>query len=232
MAPNTLFPCVESATQVLLRCRRFVLMALLVLASHSAAAAALEILIRDRSGAPFREAIVTISDGNAVASREQDAVAMDQVDMRFVPQLLLVSQRGSVRFPNSDNISHQVYSFSAAKRFQLPLYKGDVHAPVVFDKPGLVVVGCNIHDHMVGYIYVTDARWHGMTDAAGRLTVSDVPAGEVKVTIWNPRIADAPKELTRAIDIPPDGDVKVEFRLTRALRDEPEPRPRNPDWDY
>lgn len=205
---------------------------LLMLASHSVAAAQLEVLVRDRAGTPLRDVVVTISDGNAVASGEQRSAVMDQVDMRFVPQILLVPQGGSVHFPNSDSVSHQVYSFSAAKRFQLSLYKGNAHPPVVFDKPGLVVVGCNIHDHMVGYIYVTDARWHGMTDAAGRLTAANLSSGAVQVTIWNPRIADGAKKLTREISISADKDQSVEFRLERPLRDQPEPRPRNPDWDY
>ena len=72
-----------------------------------------------------------------------------------------------MEFPNNDTVSHQVYSFSAAKRFQLPLYKGEVHPPVTFDRPGLVVLGCNIHDVMVGYIYVTDAPYFGKTDREG-----------------------------------------------------------------
>lgn len=208
------------------------LAALMMLASHSVTAAQLEVLVRDRSGAPLRDVVVTISDGAGIASRQRPPVVMDQVDMRFVPQILLIPQGGSVHFPNSDDVSHQVYSFSAAKRFQLPLYKGNVHPPVVFDKPGLVVIGCNIHDHMVGYIYVTDARWHGMTDAAGRMSVADPAPGTVKVTIWNPRIADGPRELSREIVVAADGDQRVEFRLSRPLRDQPEPRPRNPDWDY
>ena len=76
----------------------------------------------------------------------------------------------SVAFPNSDNIRHHVYSFSLAKRFELRLYQGTQSAPVVFDSPGVVVLGCNIHDWMVGYIYVTDDSRFAVSDEHGRVT--------------------------------------------------------------
>ena len=83
-----------------------------------------------------------------------------------------------------------MYSFSPAKHFQLPLYKGEIHPPVVFDQPGLVVLGCNIHDSMVGYIYVTPAPYFGVTDASGTLLLKQVPKGDYQIVIWSPYIAD------------------------------------------
>ncbi len=77
---------------------------------------------------------------------------MDQQGHQFVPHLLVVQAGTEVTFPNSDNVSHHVYSFSPTKPFELPLYKGDVYPPVTFEKAGIVVVGCNIHDSMLGYI--------------------------------------------------------------------------------
>lgn len=231
---DTAFPRAESATQVLVRRRMSPTPILLwmVLASHSAAAAQLEVQVRDRAGAPLRDVVVTISDGAAVASRSSVQAAMDQVEMRFLPQVMVIPAGGSVAFPNSDSVSHQVYSFSAAKRFQLALYKGSAYPPVRFDNPGLVVLGCNIHDHMVGYIYVTDARWYGMTDGSGKLALPNLPPGTVTITAWSPRIADPPSSLTRHLQIAADDKASLEFRLERPMRNEPEPRPRNPDWDY
>ena len=84
-----------------------------------------------------------------------------------------------VEFPNNDSVSHQVYSFSPAKRFQLPLYKGEIHPPVTFDQPGLVVLGCNIHDSMVGYIYVTDAPYFGTTERVRHLEAEGLAHGRL-----------------------------------------------------
>jgi hypothetical protein len=100
----------------------------------------------------------------------------------------------AVRFPNQDNIRHHVYSFSPAKKFELPLYKGSEAAPVVFDRPGLVVLGCNIHDWMVGYLYVLETPWFGRTDAEGRVVLSGIPETPLEIAALHPRAKspDAP----------------------------------------
>ena len=92
-------------------------------------------------------------------------------------------------------------------------------------------MGCNIHDDMVGYIYITDARWYGKTNADGKFTLTDLTAGDVEVTIWSPRIADARETLKRTAKLA-DTPGTVEFRLQKDLRGTPEPRPRDPNWEY
>ena len=92
-------------------------------------------------------------------------------------------------FPNSDSVSHQIYSFSPAKRFQLPLYHGTPYPPVHFDQAGVVTLGCNIHDEMLAYLLVTDAPYYGRTDATGTWT-AEVPRGHYRVSIWHPRLRD------------------------------------------
>src|SRR3984957_12554551 len=104
------------------------------------------------------------------------AAAMDQVNRAFAPDLLVIPVGSSVAFPNSDSVSHQIYSFSPAKRFQLPLYRGKPYPPVVFDQPGVVTMGCNIHDEMLAYIVITDAAFFGRTSAAGSWS-ADTPVG-------------------------------------------------------
>lgn len=202
----------------------------------TAAAAPLEIQVLDKAGDPVRDAVVTVSDGKtepgSAATAANRRMVMDQINMLFLPQVLLVPVGASVSFPNSDTVSHQVYSFSRAKTFQLPLYKGITHAPILFDKPGLVVLGCNIHDSMVGYIYVTDAHWFGQTDAQGKLNLNNVTAGQVTVTVWSPLIADPPATLTRTVQVADSGIQNVVFKLIKALRSSPEPKPRRSDWDY
>ena len=200
-------------------------------------AATLQVEVQDRSGQPLDDVVVTISHDHlrVSASATKGAVGhsfvMDQLNLRFVPQVLVVPVNANVNFPNSDSVSHQVYSFSKAKSFQLPLYKGKTHAPISFTKPGLIVLGCNIHDDMVGYIYVTDASWSGQTDSNGHLLVPDIEKGKLVITIWSPLIADPATTLTQLVATIAESE-KVVFKLKKALRNAPEPRPRNPDWDY
>ena len=157
---------------------------------------------------------------------------MDQRDLTFQPRVLVVEVGTSVEFPNNDSVSHQVYSFSAAKHFQLPLYKGERHPPVVFDQPGLVVLGCNIHDSMVGYIYVTDAPFFGTTDKTGSLSLEGLPVGDYKLTIWSPYITDTPASLTRTLHVDGSTMTPIQVQLSRPLRAQPEPKPRRRDWEY
>ncbi|MEQ5816323.1 methylamine utilization protein [Marinobacter sp. NFXS11] len=129
-----------------------------------------------------------------------------QKDRAFHPHVLVVPVGSSVDFPNRDNTQHHVYSFSPAKTFNIELYADRPAAPIVFDKPGIVELGCNIHDHMQGFVVVTDTAATGRTDASGRVTLSlDTLAGEgsqdtVTLEIWHPRLPDNTRPVTREIE--------------------------------
>ena len=112
---------------------------------------------------------------------------MDQANNAFVPHLLVVQTGTSVLFPNNDVVSHHVYSFSEAKTFELGLYKGDVYPPVQFDTPGIVVLGCNIHDGMLGYILVVDTPYYAMTDEHGPSSSPALADGDYTIDLWTPR---------------------------------------------
>ena len=188
----------------------------------------------DRRGQGIGEVVVTLSpeSGTVHQAGVPARAVIDQQHRAFVPQVLAVAVGTSVDFPNNDSVSHEVYSFSPAKHFQLPLYKGEPHAPVLFDRPGLVVLGCNIHDQMVGYIYVTDAPYFGTTQGDGSLKLKGVTAGNYKVTFWSPLVADAPERLTWSIHVDEGVAVNVALQLTSELRARPEPRPSHGDWEY
>jgi len=193
------------------------------------------VTVVDRAGHPVSEVVITVApvQSSSAAPVTNGATAvMDQRNLAFVPQVLVVAAGTSVEFPNNDSVSHQVYSFSAAKKFQLPLYKGVIHPPVTFDKAGLVVLGCNIHDQMAGYIYVTDARFFGKTDLQGALRLTDVPAGDYLLTLWSPFIADPPATLTRNLQLGEREASSTRVQLTRDQRARPEPRPQRADWEY
>ena len=111
---------------------------------------------------------------------------MDQVNKTFVPYVLVVPVNSLVSFPNSDDIRHHVYSFSPAKTFELKLYAGRPKKPVLFDTKGVVVLGCNIHDSMVGYIYVTDKKDVYLTNEKGEVVLDrDLPLN-TQLKVWHP----------------------------------------------
>jgi plastocyanin len=205
-----------------------------LLGSMSSEAADISVMVIDRDGHGIGEVVVTATpaDSRAVSSSGTKAAVMDQRNLAFTPRVLVVAAGTSVEFPNNDTVSHQVYSFSAAKRFQLPLYKGQVHPPVTFDRPGLVVLGCNIHDVMVGYIYVTDAPYFGKTDPGGGFDFRNVRDGEYRIGIWSPYIADSVADLSRTIRVSGNESATIRVQLRQMLRAQPEPKPRRRDWEY
>jgi len=197
-------------------------------------AAELSVMVVSRDGRGVDE-VVVIAMPAAAGSRSSPTprpAVMDQKNLEFLPRVLVVAAGTRVEFPNNDSVSHQVYSFSAAKHFQLPLYKGEVHPPITFDRSGLVVLGCNIHDAMVGYIYVTDAPYFGTTGAGGNLQLKGLPAGDYRVAIWSPFIADPSESLTRTVHIDGSESATTRVQLSLALRALPEPKPRRHDWEY
>ena len=129
-----------------------------------------------------------------------------QKDRAFHPHVLVVPVGSSVDFPNRDNTQHHVYSFSPAKTFNIELYADRPAAPIVFDKPGIVELGCNIHDHMQGFVVVTDTADTCRTDTSGKVTLSldTLPSegsqGTVTLEIWHPRLPDNTRPVTREIE--------------------------------
>lgn len=167
---------------------QFSFAALMLSAHRVAGAATLDVMMRQADQTPVSDAVITLQGpvGAPVGTLKAN---MDQREQKFAPHVLAVHTGTQVRFPNSDNIRHQVYSFSTAKRFELRLYEGTPTDPLLFDKPGVVVLGCNIHDWMLGYIYVTDDPRFGVSDAQGRVRLDDLPAGAYHVTLWHPQLA-------------------------------------------
>lgn len=199
----------------------------------AALATDLDVSVIDRHGRSVDEVVVTVkpSDRHPASAPAASAV-MDQLNIAFVPRVLVVPVGAKVEFPNNDNVSHQVYSFSEPKKFHLPLYKGEPHAPVIFEREGLVVLGCNIHDKMVGYVYVTEAPFFGKTDAAGVVHFHNLPPGEYRLTAWSPFIDDAPPTMTRLLHVDGQAPDAERFDLRRELRAQPEPRAPRGDWEY
>ncbi|HET8551655.1 MAG TPA: methylamine utilization protein [Gammaproteobacteria bacterium] len=203
---------------------------LLSAAFGDARAASLAVTV-EAGGQPLAAAVVALesSDGRPVrppAGAHLTGI-MDQRDMQFVPHILAVEVGTAVSFPNSDNIRHDVYSFSPAKTFELPLYAGTPARPVIFDKPGVVVLGCNIHDWMLAFIDVVPTPYFAQTDAAGQAVLADVPAGHYTLTIWAPRLGAPNHTLTVPVALAADSRIKRHF--TVALAPAPAHVHRRPD---
>jgi plastocyanin len=143
-----------------------------------------------KSGASAENTVLVFDPLGAAPPPGHDTAIIDQVDKRFVPRINVVRTGTAVTFPNSDNIRHQVYSFSTPKVFTLKLYAGLPSAPVIFDKPGLVVLGCNIHDRMVAFVGIVDTPYFAKADALGN-AVFNLPAGRYRLRVWHPALAGA-----------------------------------------
>jgi plastocyanin len=177
--------------------------------------------------------------GAVVSARPIDAPArhaapqravMDQVNRAFEPDLLVIPVGSTIEFPNSDSVSHQIYSFSPAKRFQLPLYRGKPYPPVQFEQAGIVTLGCNIHDEMLAYVLVTDAPYFGRTDAGG-VWSAEVTRGQYRVLIWHPRVRDEGADLERVLTVNDTDRAELTLRLVKPLQPAPL-TDRAHSWDY
>jgi plastocyanin len=151
-----------------------------------AGAGTLQLQVQDKNGKPLPEAIVFLESADAkAAARPIKGIEVAQVARQFKPAVTVVTPGTSVLFPNQDTVRHHVYSFSPAKTFELKLYAGVPANPVVFDKVGIAVLGCNIHDNMVAWVLVVDTPYFGHTDAQGKLTLDNVPNGNYKLRTWH-----------------------------------------------
>lgn len=164
--------------------------ALLGLACAQAIAAPLSVTVLDANGSPLPDAVVSIevAGGKPTAAPGTQA-EMGQRDRSFVPTLLVVQTGTAVSFPNFDTIRHHIYSFSSTKPFEIKLYAGTPAAPVVFDKAGTAILGCNIHDRMTAFIHVVNTPHFAITNKAGVATL-EVPAGDHTVQAWHPQMGD------------------------------------------
>ena len=171
---------------------RLILPLLLLTTPLYAAAATLTVDVRDTRGTAVADAVVyAVPEGRELPLAKRTAV-MDQKNRAFIPHVLAVQTGTAVTFPNSDDIRHQVYSFSSAKPFQLPLYAGTPANPVVFEKPGVVSLGCNIHDRMSAYIVIVDTPYFATTGKKGRVELPPVTAGKYSLRVWYPEMSAEP----------------------------------------
>jgi plastocyanin len=153
-------------------------------------AAPVSFQVVDASGHPVADTVVSLTalDGQSVPKKTAERVEVIQRGQEFSPFVTAVEVGAAVNFPNRDTVQHHVYSLSKAKKFELPLYAGEAKEAVVFDKPGVVALGCNIHDWMAAYVVVLDTPWFAKTGSDGNTRIDATP-GRYRVEVWHPRLA-------------------------------------------
>jgi len=193
---------------------RAVCLGALLLAGARAHAGDVEATVTMPTGQPLPDAAVGLEPVAGYARAAPPMVTIVQRDRELIPYMTVVPVGTAIEFPNQDPFKHHLYSFSPAKTFELKLYAGKPERPVVFDKPGAVALGCNIHDWMEAYVLVVDTPYFAKTDARGRARIAHVPPGSYRLRWWHPRqkselparavkIGAAPLRLTQKLDVTP-----------------------------
>jgi len=170
---------------------RLASLALLSLAAAVAQGANVDVLLGDAAGNPLTDAVVMLEPvGARLPVKPLQGAQIVQHDLQFDPPLTVVTTGTAVMFPNQDTVKHHVYSYSPAKTFQIKLYAGVPHTPIVFDKPGVAVLGCNIHDGMIAWVVVSDTPLWARSAPGGHAKVVDVPPGSYQLHVWHASLAE------------------------------------------
>lgn len=177
--------------------------------------------LKDAKGAPVPDAVVSLVPLDAPVPVLPPGVPREIVQrgQEFLPFVTALPVGAAVSFPNRDTVQHHVYSLSKPKKFELPLYAGEAKAPVVFDVPGVVALGCNIHDWMSAYIVVLATPWFAQTGADGLASITGAPAGRYHVEVWHPRLAHLEtREITLTDAAAPSIDFTLKLKAEHRIR--------------
>ncbi|MEO5734059.1 MAG: methylamine utilization protein [Rubrivivax sp.] len=194
-------------------------MAMFCLAAGSACAASVDVQVLGSDGKPLAGAAVFLESPAARAAiKPISGTEIEQAARRFTHRLTVVPVGSEIQFPNRDSVRHHVYSFSPTKSFELKLYGGNASNPVLFDKSGIAVLGCNIHDNMVAWVVVVETPYYGQTDATGSVRLDAVPAGSFRLRTWHPGLPPGEPAANEALTLSAAGaKATVKLPLTAAM---------------
>ncbi len=177
------------------------------------AAETVKVVVRTTlDGKPVADAVVSATplDRPAPALASAGGAQIEQKDQEFRPYVTAIQVGTTVNFPNHDTVQHHIYSLSKAKRFEIPLYQAGASESIVFDNPGIVTIGCNIHDWMIAYIVVLPTPYFAKTDNRGAAALPPLPPGRYRLEVWHPR---APAPLVQEITSAPEKATVLEFSV-------------------
>jgi plastocyanin len=199
-------PCADSSRVKLTLLAPLCAATSILLSATPAHAANVDIAFTGSDGKPLADAVAWLESREARAAlRPAQGVEMEQADKRFTQRVAVVPVGSSIQFPNRDKVRHHVYSLSPAKTFELKLYTGTPANPVLFDKPGVAVLGCNIHDNMVAWVVVVESNHHGLSGRDGRIKLADVPPGTYRLRTWHPDLPPGAPALEQPLVVPAAG---------------------------
>lgn len=193
---------------------RLTLLLVLACLDASAFAASVSVLVIDGNDKPVPDAVIYAEPlSSRVLPKQPQTVAIEQKQRKFLPLVTAIEAGSAISFPNHDTVRHHVYSFSPAKTFELKLYSGVPAKPIVFDKAGTVVLGCNIHDKMVAYIHVVDTPYFAKTDDGGQAVLEALAAGTYQLRAWHYNLPPAAPIPQQALSVN-DADSTASFRIS------------------
>lgn len=190
-----------------------------ILVSANSIAGDLKISINTQKNQPIESVVVALEPLDGIQQSPSPAplnIEIKQIDREFVPAVTVIPVGSLVSFPNQDDILHHVYSFSKAKTFDLPLYKGIPNEPIEFDIAGVATLGCNIHDWMSAYVVIVDTPYYQKTNQLGEAQLTNVSAGEYELVLWHPRQKKSYRETITIGD--QSTTKKIELRLKPSFR--------------
>ena len=178
-----------------------------------AQAATVQVQLQDAAAKPLSEGVVFLESREArSASRPLAGAELAQVGKQFVPRVSIIPVGTALHFPNRDTVRHHVYSFSPVKTFELKLYTGSAANPVLFDRSGIAVLGCNIHDNMVAWVVVVETPYYGRSGPDGQVVLGNVPPGSYRLRAWHPALPVGAPALDQALTVGPE-PAGVSLRL-------------------
>lgn len=189
----------------------------LMLGLMTARASDLQVEVTDTNGQELVDAVVYLEGQNGNRSGAASLVEISQKGKKFHPLVTVVQMGTNVNFPNKDSVRHHVYSFSPAKKFELKLYSGLPATPVLFDKAGTAVLGCNIHDTMLAYVHVVDSTYFDKTDSTGIATLQAIPDGQYQLKVWHYALKKDNEIYTQTIRLPDSKNLMIKLDINPTL---------------
>ena len=169
-------------------------------------------MVTDQRGAAVGDAVVYATPRSGRPPQRPQPASIAHQNQQFVPWVTAVQAGALINLPNLDPVKHHAYSISPAKKFELPLYSGTPKEPLLFDKPGIVAIGCNIHDWMSAYVCVLETPFFAITEADGSAQLRGLAPGVYDVEVWQPRLKGEASANKQQVTVA-GGPAKLEFSL-------------------